>query len=104
MPSTQLRRLDHRPVTLGAGGVPVIAPMKNEVTILPDFLRHYRSLGVTTFFIIDDNSDDGSREFLLDQADCHVFQSEGGFRQARYGADWMNEILASHCVDHWCLV
>lgn len=104
MPNTQLRRLDQRPVRLGLDAVPLIAPMKNELTILPDFLRHYRQLGVASFFFIDDHSDDGSLEYLLGQDDCHVFQSEGGFRQARYGADWMNEILNGHCTGRWCLV
>ncbi|MHB2205103.1 glycosyltransferase family 2 protein [Methylobacterium sp. CM6257] len=104
MSSTQLRRLDHRPIKLEGSAVPLIAPMKNEKTILPDFLRHYRGLGVAAFFIIDDHSDDGSLDYLLDQPDCHVFQSDGGFRQARYGADWMNEILNAHCTGRWCLV
>ena len=39
------------------------------------FLSHYRSLGVKRFVFIDDNSNDGTREFLFEQSDCMVLGS-----------------------------
>lgn len=54
--------------------------MRNEMYFLPSFLAHYRQLGVSQFLIVDDGSDDGSREYLLQQEDCCVGQSE-----LRYG-------------------
>lgn len=104
MSKIRLKRIDRRRIGLSPGSVPLVAPVKNEISILPDFLNHYRCLGVTDLFFIDDNSDDGTLDFLLDQPDCRVFRSEGGFRQARYGIDWINEILNNFCTEHWCVV
>lgn len=56
-------------------GLPLVTIMRNEMQILPDFLSHYRMLGVQRFFILDDCSDDGTREFLSTQPDVSVLVS-----------------------------
>ena len=35
------------------------------MTVLPHFLAHYRGLGVGCFVMVDNLSDDGTREYLL---------------------------------------
>ena len=48
------------------------------------FLSHYRSLGVKRFELVDDNSNDGTREFLFEQSDCMEFlphSDESGFHK-----------------------
>ena len=42
---------------------------RNERLRLPAFLNHYRSLGVDEFLVIDNDSSDGSTEYLAAQAD-----------------------------------
>lgn len=42
---------------------------RNESLRLPAFLRHYRNLGVNRFFIVDNESTDGSTEYLVTQPD-----------------------------------
>ena len=47
---------------------------------LPEFLAHYRGLGVERFVFLNDRSDDGSFEYLLQQPDTVVVESS-----RRYG-------------------
>ena len=53
-------------------GVTLLSRVKNEAFFMRPFLSHYRSLGVKRFVFIDDNSNDGTREFLFEQSDCMV--------------------------------
>ena len=46
---------------------------------LPAFLTHYRGLGVKKFVFLDDRSDDGSFEYLLQQPDTVVVHSNRSF-------------------------
>ena len=55
------------------GEVRLFSKIRNEKLRLPAFLRHYRSLGVDRFFIVDNDSTDGSTEYLLAQPDVHLF-------------------------------
>ena len=59
----------------------VMALVKNEMTLLPHFLNHYRDMGVDRFIFYDDDSTDGSRDFLLQQPDCAVCASDHRFNQ-----------------------
>ena len=47
-------------------GFTLLAILKNEIYFLPAFLNHYRRLGVQRFVFLDDRSDDGSFEYLLE--------------------------------------
>jgi hypothetical protein len=50
--------------------------VRNEMYFLPAFLKHYRTLGVERFIFIDDRSDDGTLEYLLNQPDVMVLASD----------------------------
>jgi hypothetical protein len=58
------------------GAFSLFAIIKNECYLLPHFFEHYRKLGVETFVMYDDDSNDGSREFLLAQSDCFLVTSD----------------------------
>jgi hypothetical protein len=70
---------------------------------LPAFLRHYRGLGVEQFFIIDNESSDGTAEYLRSQPDVRVFLSKGRFSESRGGTDWLNPLLLEFGNGFWCL-
>ena len=52
---------------------------RNEMFFLASFFDHYRKLGVDQFIILDDQSEDGTFEFLCEQKDCVVLASEARF-------------------------
>tara|TARA_B100000989_G_C19503700_1_gene455472 strand:+ start:840 stop:1802 length:963 start_codon:yes stop_codon:yes gene_type:complete len=56
--------------------LPLFTIVKNEEYLLPYFFGHYRDLGVGHFVVYDDDSEDGSREFLEAQKDCTIIGSQ----------------------------
>lgn len=82
----------------------VVAVMRNEMVMLPHFLKHYRSLGITSFLIADNLSDDGSREYLLAQDDVVVYSVDTEYSESHFGVDWQQALLGNHCVGKWVLV
>lgn len=76
----------------------------NEYARLPFLLNHYRQLGVSRFFIVDDNSNDGSREFLLQQNDCHIFHPSNSYKESRSGLHWRKVLMDAYGIDQWCLI
>ncbi len=90
-----LVQIDERPIAQATGGHSAFMVVRNEARRLPYCLEYHRVLGVERFFIVDNGSDDGTREFLLDQPDCHVFHAGGSFAAANYGMDWINVLVDS---------
>ena len=82
----------------------VVSAMHNEMHILPHFLKHYRDLGVKTFIIADNCSDDGTREFLFKQPDVILYSASIQYKDSHYGVAWQQAILANHCVGKWALI
>ena len=56
-------------------GFTLLAILKNEMYFLPAFLDHYRRLGVERFVFLNDRSNDGSFEYLLQQPDTTIVES-----------------------------
>ena len=47
--------------------------LRNERIRLPYFLQYYRDRGVAHFIFVDNDSDDGTRDYLAGQPDCSVW-------------------------------
>jgi len=86
-----------------AAEIRAFAKCRNERVRLPAFLDHYRSIGVDRFFVVDNDSSDGSFEYLKKQPDVQLFQTANSFREARGGVDWLNALLGEFGVGGWCL-
>src|SRR5208283_1621057 len=99
-----LIRIDTRHIVDEPGEIRGFMPVRNEIIRLPDNLAHHRRLGVKRFFIIDNGSTDGSREFLLCQPDCHVFATNNSFSESACGVEWVNAIMNEYGRNHWSLV
>lgn len=82
----------------------VFSTLRNEKVRLPYFLRYYRTLGVNHFIIVDNDSDDGSREYLAQQDDVSVWTSDASYKRARFGVDWLNWLQRKYGHGHWCVV
>lgn len=77
--------------------------IRNERVRLPFFLDYYRKLGIDHFLVIDNGSDDGSRDYLAAQPDVSLWATRAGYRQSRYGIDWLMHLLRRHGSGNWCL-
>ncbi|NOD48619.1 glycosyltransferase family 2 protein [Ruegeria sp. HKCCD5849] len=100
----QLTCLNDRTGKIRAGDVLAFTTLRNEMTRLSWFLRHYRQLGVRHFLVVDNGSDDGSAEYLLDQPDVSVWQTYSSYRGSRFGLDWLTWLQMRHGHAHWCLM
>jgi len=80
-----------------------ICVIKNDLEKLKKFLEHHRKLGIKQFAFLDDNSSDGTKEFLLVQNDVELFESRDSFFTDRKTA-WINRILAYYGFDRWYAV
>jgi hypothetical protein len=87
----------------GRDAILLVAVLRNERIRLPYFLRYYRDLGVTHFLMVDNASDDGSRDYLAAQPDVSLWTTRASYRASRYGADWINWLLMRHGGGHWIL-
>ena len=98
-------------------GVTLLSRVKDEIFFMGPFLSHYRSLGVKRFIFIDDNSSDGTREFLFEQSDCMVLGSSytycGGYPIASTALKdfkikgtkniWLNLLLRKFSINNWAI-
>ncbi|MDA7963736.1 glycosyltransferase family 2 protein [Ruegeria sp.] len=81
----------------------LVSVMRNEKIRLPYFLSYYRKLGVRHFLIIDNNSDDGTGEYLAAQPDVSLWHATASYKAAAFGVDWTNYLLRTYAHDHWVL-
>ncbi|MCG5500806.1 glycosyltransferase family 2 protein [Ectothiorhodospira lacustris] len=82
----------------------VVAVMRNEMILLPHFLAHYRRLGVGCFLIADNCSDDGTREYLLEQPDVALFSADTEYKHSHYGVAWQQALLGNFCFNRWVVL
>lgn len=91
------------PRPLGKDDIPLVFNTHNDRKLLPSFLAHYRKLGVSRFICVDDVSSDGTREYLLAQADVDLWSSPVRYRDARRGREWRETLFDRYGGDRWYL-
>ena len=74
----------------------VFLSTNNESELIGAFLAHYRSLAPTTFFIVDNDSTDGTLERLAEEDDVWLYRTSDSFAQSGYGSTWINGLIAAH--------
>lgn len=100
----QLRKIDRWSIPEARDEMRGFACVKDEILRLPYFLDYHRALGVERFFIIDNRSQDGTRDFLLKQPDVHCFDCGEGFFAGNVDPPrWSNALLNVFGEGHWCL-
>jgi hypothetical protein len=82
----------------------LVAVARNERVLLPHFLAHHRALGIRHFVLVDNLSDDGSREYLLAQPDVVLYSADTEYRHAHFGVSWQQAVLGAHAVGKWVLL
>ena len=77
--------------------------VRNEMLRLPHFLDHYRKLGVGHFLFVDNDSNDGTVDFLKSQPDVSLWHSAHSYKLSRFGMDWLGLLQWRFGHGHWCL-
>ncbi|KPF41994.1 glycosyltransferase family 2 protein [Rhizobium sp. G187] len=81
----------------------VVCVVRNEGHRLAFFLDYYRRLGFEHFIFIDNQSSDSTADILAGQADISVVSATGSYKAARFGNDWVNEVINRLCREKWVL-
>ena len=96
--------LNGPPLDIGPRAHTLVSVVRNERLRLPHWLRYYRKLGFEHFLLVDNGSDDGTREWLLTQPGVCVFGADTGFGATGLGMAWVNALLDAHCDGRWVLL
>ncbi|TFL17578.1 glycosyltransferase family 2 protein [Jannaschia formosa] len=100
---SQLRAVADRTRAIRGGDLLAFTTLRNERLRLPYFLDYYRRLGIDHFLMVDNDSVDGTRDYLAAQPDVSLWTTEASYRASAYGVDWLNGLARSHGARHWCL-
>ncbi|MGK7650888.1 glycosyltransferase family 2 protein [Roseovarius sp. B08] len=99
----QLRPVMDRTNRVAPGDILCFSTVRNEAVRLPYFLEHHRALGVRHFLFVDNDSDDGTREYLQAQEDVSLWRTKASYKLSRFGVDWLTWLQIRHGHGHWCL-
>ena len=100
----ELTAVSLRTEQIAPADILVFSTLRNEKVRLPFFLRYYRNLGVNHFLIVDNDSDDGSRDYLAEQSDVSLWTTTHSYKRSRFGVDWLNGLQMKYGHGHWTLV
>jgi hypothetical protein len=100
----ELTAVTDRTRDIRSSDILVFSTFRNEDVRLPWFLKYYRDLGVNHFLMVDNGSDDGGGDYLAQQPDVSLWRTDGSYKRARFGVDWLNRLQWLHGHGHWCLV
>ncbi|MFN3548524.1 MAG: sulfotransferase [Mesorhizobium sp.] len=91
------------PAPVLTDSVIVLVHVKDDAPLLPWFFDYYRKIGADWFFVVDNDSRDGSAEIACGQPDATVYRSTASFDHTQGGARWINELMTRHGKDNWCI-
>lgn len=98
-----LERLDDHSFDMRPDDILLFSVMRNECARVDWFLTYYRKLGVNKFIIVDNASSDGTDKLLLKSADVILYRTTDQYGLAGAGMRWINELIARHGRNNWCL-
>ncbi len=92
---------------LGEPGNPetplVFVVVRNELARMKVFYEHYRRMGIERFVILDNGSDDGTLEWLMQQKGTKVYQVLEAF-ETQKKTGWIEKLLLLEGRNQWCAV
>ena len=98
----QLTRI-RGPAEFPSDGVTVVCVARNEAERLPSFLAHYRKLGVRHIHIIDNSSNDRTRDIARASPRTTVWGTDASYAEAAFGQIWIGAIVRRHGLGKWVL-
>lgn len=97
----ELSEARDRTEKIAPGDILLFATLRNEMMRLPYFLEHYRRLGVAHFLIVENDSDDGTADYLAGQPDVSLWQTRSSYKASRFGMDWLTWLHRTYAHGHW---
>ena len=101
---SQLTNVTNNTQQIRGNDILSFSTLRNERVRLPFFLDYYRKMGVRHFFMVDNGSDDGGREYLATQPDVSLWTTLANYKDAAFGVDWLNGLKMRFAHNHWVLV
>lgn len=77
---------------------------KNEQELLPNLLKHHRSIGIEHFLFVDNCSEDTSIDYMLEQSDVSVFVATQEYKNSRFAVNWQETLLSHYGLGRWILI
>jgi glycosyltransferase involved in cell wall biosynthesis len=99
----QLKKIDSAKVPFSANEIRLFMNVRNASMQLPYFFKYYSKMGVDRFFVVVNDSTDGTKDFLLSQENTHIFETKESYRNAVSGTTWRNNLLNKYGKGHWCI-
>lgn len=99
----EMQPLANRTSRIKPGDILLFCTLRNEHIRLPFFLKYYREQGVNHFLFVDNDSTDGSGDYLAQQDDVSVWHASASYKKSRFGVDWLNWLQMRYAHGHWCL-
>lgn len=92
-----------KPIDISKDDIIVLCPQKDDFTRIKVFVEYHRKIGVKKFVILDNDSTDGSFEWLKEQADVFLLQTKDEYTTIRREA-WINRMFAYFGYNRWYIV
>jgi hypothetical protein len=91
----------HRPFTQNAPTV--VTVVRNEQLRLPDFIRHYKQMGIKCLHIIDNGSTDDTPKICAADSSITLWHTAASYAAAAYGQLWVGAIARQYGLGKWVL-
>lgn len=101
--SRDLKPVQDRTAAIQAGDMIVFCVLRDDAERIPLFLQYYRDLGVGHFIFIDNGSGGRLQGIVAAMSDVSLWRTDASYAQSCSGAHWLNHLLRTHGVGHWCL-
>lgn len=98
---SEIRILQDRKVS--RDDILAICVAKNDFIKVQEFIRHHRSIGIDKFVVLDNDSRDGSLEWIKKQDDVVLMQTKIPYTTNRREG-WINRIMAFYGYSRWYMV
>jgi hypothetical protein len=99
----EIQACANRTLLIRKDSILAFVTLRNEMSRLPHFFDHYRKLGVDHFLVVDNDSTDGSREWLMGQSDVSIWTTQASYKASRFGMNWLGWLQMRYGHGHWCL-
>jgi glycosyltransferase involved in cell wall biosynthesis len=86
------------------GAVLGFLTVRDEALRLPAVLDHHRRFGIDQFVIVDNDSNDGTRDLLAAMPDVRLYSDSGSFAASNFGLQWLHPLLDELTDNHWALI